>query len=52
MGSKIESKQMMREAGVPVVPGTPGGVKEPDEARKIAEEIGYPVIVKASAGGG
>ena len=52
MGSKIESKQMMREAGVPVVPGTPGGVKGPDETLKIAEEIGYPVIVKASAGGG
>jgi pyruvate carboxylase subunit A len=52
MGSKIECKQMMREAGVPVLPGTPGGIEDPDEARLVAEEIGYPVIVKASAGGG
>ncbi|NTW92518.1 MAG: ATP-grasp domain-containing protein, partial [Methanoregulaceae archaeon] len=52
MGSKIESKKTMREAGVPVVPGTPGGVRSADEARTIAGEIGYPVIVKASAGGG
>src|SRR5690606_12402139 len=52
MRSKNESKQKRREAGDTVVPGTPGGVREPDEARKIAEEIGYPVIVKASAGGG
>ena len=52
MGSKIESKQMMREAGVPVVPGTPGGVKGFDEAKRVADDVGYPVIVKASAGGG
>jgi pyruvate carboxylase subunit A len=52
MGSKIESKQTMRDAGVPVVPGTPGGVKNAAEAEKVAAGIGYPVIVKASAGGG
>ena len=52
LGSKIESKRMMREAGVPVLPGTPEGVTSIDEAKKVASEIGYPVIVKASAGGG
>lgn len=52
MGSKIESKQKMREAGVPVLPGTPGGIASIEEAARVAEEISYPVIVKASAGGG
>lgn len=52
MGSKIESKKLMQAAGVPVVPGTAKGVSEIDEAVDIAESIGYPVIVKASAGGG
>jgi pyruvate carboxylase subunit A len=52
MGSKIGSKQMMRDNGVPVIPGTDGGIKTLDEAKKVAAEIGYPVIVKASAGGG
>jgi pyruvate carboxylase subunit A len=52
MGSKIGSKQMMKEAGVPVLPGTDGGISSIDDAKKIAASIGYPVIVKASAGGG
>ena len=52
MGSKIGSKQMMKDAGVPVLPGTDGGITDIEEAKKIAAEIGYPVIVKASAGGG
>ena len=52
MGSKIESKKLMRKAGVPVVPGTAKGVTEIEEAVEIAGNIGYPVIVKASAGGG
>jgi pyruvate carboxylase subunit A len=52
MGSKIGAKQMMEAAGVPVVPGTHEGVRDLDDAAGIAAEIGYPVIVKASAGGG
>jgi pyruvate carboxylase subunit A len=52
MGSKIGSKQMMKEAGVPVLPGTDGGIKNVEEAKKVAADVGYPVIVKASAGGG
>jgi pyruvate carboxylase subunit A len=52
MGSKIDAKRMMRQAGVPVIPGTPDGVTSIDAATCVAEEIGYPVIVKASAGGG
>jgi pyruvate carboxylase subunit A len=52
MGSKIGAKSMMRDAGVPVVPGTSGGVTSAAAALKVADEIGYPVIVKASAGGG
>jgi pyruvate carboxylase subunit A len=52
MGSKIGSKQMMREAGVPVLPGTDTGITDIGEAKKVAASIGYPVIVKASAGGG
>jgi pyruvate carboxylase subunit A len=52
MGSKIGSKQMMRSAGVPVLPGTDSGITDIDEAKRVAAEIGCPVIVKASAGGG
>ncbi|KZX17783.1 biotin carboxylase [Methanobrevibacter cuticularis] len=52
MGDKITSKKLMRKAGVPVIEGTDKGINDIDEAKKIAEAIGYPVIVKASAGGG
>lgn len=52
MGSKLASKHMMEDSGVPVLPYTPEGVTSIDKAKKIAGEIGYPVIVKASSGGG
>jgi len=52
MGDKIAAKQTMRELGVPVVPGIEGGMDDIEHARKSALEIGYPVLAKASAGGG
>ena len=52
MGDKIESKKLAKEAGVYVVPGYLGDIATTDEAVKIASDIGYPVMMKASAGGG
>jgi len=52
MGDKAFAKNSMREAGVPVVPGSDGVISDTGEAVKIAKKIGYPVIIKASAGGG
>jgi len=52
MGDKAVAKATMKEAGVPVIPGSEGIVKDAAEAEIIAEEIGYPVILKASSGGG
>jgi len=52
MGDKIEARRTMHEAGLPIVPGSPGEVTSEEEGIKLAREIGYPVIVKASAGGG
>ncbi len=52
MGDKIEAKKTAARLGIPVVPGSDGEVVSLDDARKIAAEIGYPVLVKASAGGG
>jgi len=52
MGNKAEAKRTMKAAGVPILPGSDGPVASPDEARRIAADIGYPVILKASAGGG
>ncbi len=52
LGSKTGARKIAHAAGVPTVPGTSEAVSEPSAARKIASEIGYPVIVKAAAGGG
>lgn len=52
MGDKIEAKKTAKRLGIPVVPGSEGEVRENDEAQRIAAEIGYPVIIKAAAGGG
>ena len=52
MGDKITAKDTMKKLGVPCVPGSDGGVDTLDEALAIGEEFGYPVIVKATAGGG
>jgi propionyl-CoA carboxylase alpha chain len=52
MGDKIASKKLARDAGVPVIPGYPGPIATADQAVAIAREIGYPVMIKASAGGG
>ncbi|HET8728002.1 MAG TPA: acetyl-CoA carboxylase biotin carboxylase subunit, partial [Alphaproteobacteria bacterium] len=52
MGDKIESKRLAREAGVNTVPGHPDAVKDADEALAVAKAIGFPVMLKASAGGG
>ena len=52
MGDKITAKETMIEAGVPVVPGSEGLIKDIPEGLKIAEEIGYPILLKATAGGG
>jgi len=52
MGDKIAAKDTMRKLGVPCVPGSDGEIKTVEEAAKVAADIGYPVIIKASAGGG
>src|SRR5512135_1656754 len=52
MGDKIEAKRTAQRLGIPVVPGSEGGVTSDTEATKIANEIGYPVLIKAAAGGG
>ncbi|MFJ5621322.1 acetyl-CoA carboxylase biotin carboxylase subunit [Peribacillus loiseleuriae] len=52
MGTKDVARETMREAGVPIVPGSTGIIKDSDEAIALVEKIGYPVIIKATAGGG
>ncbi|MFK8251655.1 acetyl-CoA carboxylase biotin carboxylase subunit [Ancylobacter terrae] len=52
MGDKIEAKKTARRLGIPCVPGSDGGITSDEEALKVADEIGYPVLVKAAAGGG
>ena len=52
MGDKISSKQMAIEADVPIIPGVDHAIKELDEAKKIAQQVGFPIMLKASNGGG
>ncbi|KMY55794.1 biotin carboxylase [Bacillus sp. FJAT-27231] len=52
MGSKLEARSEMQKAGVPVVPGSAGQIGSVEEAAALAEELGYPLMLKASAGGG
>jgi acetyl-CoA carboxylase biotin carboxylase subunit len=52
MGDKIEAKRTAKRLGIPCVPGSEGGVTDEDEAKRIAHDIGLPVIIKAAAGGG
>ena len=52
MGDKIEAKRTAKRLGIPVVPGSDGAVRDEHEAKRIAADIGYPVLIKASAGGG
>lgn len=52
MGDKITAKDTMKKAGMPVIPGSDGLIEDLSEAKKLAKKIGYPVIIKATAGGG
>lgn len=52
MGDKVEARRTMAAAGVPVLPGSPDPIESPEEAAEIARKIGFPVIIKAAAGGG
>jgi acetyl-CoA/propionyl-CoA carboxylase biotin carboxyl carrier protein len=52
MGSKIEARERMRAAGVPIIPGVTEPVGSPEEVRRLGEDLGWPIAIKASAGGG
>ncbi|MDR0919834.1 MAG: acetyl-CoA carboxylase biotin carboxylase subunit [Oscillospiraceae bacterium] len=52
LGDKANAKETMKKAGVPVIPGSDGAVKSLEEAKKIAKEMGFPILIKAAAGGG
>lgn len=52
MGDKVAARKLMKEAGVPIIPGTENALSNIDEAVRAAEEIGYPIMLKAAAGGG
>nr|WP_299386321.1 acetyl-CoA carboxylase biotin carboxylase subunit [Allomuricauda sp.] len=52
MGDKATAKETMKKAGVPTIPGSDGLLKDVDDAKKIAKKMGYPVMIKATAGGG
>ena len=52
MGDKVTARKIMQESGVPVVPGSLGAISNAKEAQKVADQVGYPLMVKASAGGG
>ncbi|MCM0582378.1 acetyl-CoA carboxylase biotin carboxylase subunit [Weissella diestrammenae] len=52
MGNKANARESMRQAGVPVIPGSDGFIKSRDDARAVAARIGYPLLIKAAAGGG
>ena len=52
LGNKSNSKELMRKAGVPIIPGSNGAIKSVKEATEISNKIGYPVMIKAAAGGG
>ena len=52
MGSKTRSRQIMQKAGIPVVPGTAEPLESPEDAERVADDVGFPVMLKASGGGG